>query len=84
MRNWAWVTALLVLALAVGPVASQGGGGSGAIRVAMLPGGVADEALFNPTDTERQVRLLKRRVLARFTWQRAYGEYLPLWVGTTQ
>ena len=43
-----------------------------------------DEALFNPTDTERQVRLLKRRVLARFTWQRAYGEYLPLWVGTTQ
>lgn len=42
-----------------------------------------DEALFNPTDTERQVRLLKRRVAARFTWQRAYREYLPLWVGTT-
>ena len=43
-----------------------------------------DEALFNPTDTERQVRLLKRRIMARFTWQRAYSEYLPLWVGTTQ
>ena len=44
---------------------------------------IIDEALFNPTDTERQVRLLKRRVAARFTWQRAFREYLPIWVGTT-
>ena len=42
-----------------------------------------DDALFNPTDTERQVRLLKRRVTARFTWQRAFSEYLPIWVGTS-
>lgn len=40
-----------------------------------------DDALFNPTETERQVRLLKRRLPARFTWQNAYQHYEPIWLG---
>ena len=42
---------------------------------------VIDDALFNPTETERQVRLLRRRVGATFSWQQAYEKYEPLWLG---
>jgi glycosyltransferase involved in cell wall biosynthesis len=43
-----------------------------------------DEALFNPTDTERQVGLIRRRVSTQFTWGTAYRTYEALWLGTGQ
>lgn len=39
-----------------------------------------DEALFNPTDTERQVGLIRRRVSTQFTWGTAYRTYEALWL----
>lgn len=43
-----------------------------------------DDALFNPTETERQVRLLRRLVGANFSWQRAYERYESVWLGGTR
>jgi glycosyltransferase involved in cell wall biosynthesis len=38
-----------------------------------------DEALFNPTETASQIRLMKRRVSTGFTWGTAYNSYESLW-----
>jgi glycosyltransferase involved in cell wall biosynthesis len=38
-----------------------------------------DEALFNPTDAKRQVKLMKRRVAAGFTSGTAYNAYESAW-----
>jgi glycosyltransferase involved in cell wall biosynthesis len=38
-----------------------------------------DEALFNPTDSKRQVKLMKRRVATGFTWGTAYNAYESAW-----
>jgi glycosyltransferase involved in cell wall biosynthesis len=38
-----------------------------------------DEALFNPTETKRQIKLMKRRVSSTFTWGTAYSAYESLW-----
>lgn len=40
-----------------------------------------DDALFNPTETERQVKLQRRRVATHFTWSSAYAAYEALWTG---
>jgi glycosyltransferase involved in cell wall biosynthesis len=41
-----------------------------------------DEALFNPTETQRQIKLIKRQVSTRFTWGTAYSRYEALWSGS--
>lgn len=41
-----------------------------------------DDALFNPTETERQVRLLRRLVGNKSSWQHAYERYLSIWLDT--
>jgi glycosyltransferase involved in cell wall biosynthesis len=38
-----------------------------------------DEALFNPTETKHQIKLMKRRVSTTFTWGTAYSAYESLW-----
>ena len=38
-----------------------------------------DEALFNPTDAKRQIKLMKRRVATGFTWGTAYNAYESAW-----
>ena len=40
-----------------------------------------DDALFNPTETEHQVRLLRRRIATGFTWGTAYEAYERHWLG---
>ena len=40
-----------------------------------------DEALFNPTDTGRQVKLMKRRIATDFAWGSAYDAYETAWSG---
>jgi glycosyltransferase involved in cell wall biosynthesis len=38
-----------------------------------------DEALFNPTETTGQIKLMKRRVATSFTWGTTYSAYESLW-----
>ncbi len=38
-----------------------------------------DDALFNPTETGRQINLMKRRVATTFTWGNAYSSYETFW-----
>jgi glycosyltransferase involved in cell wall biosynthesis len=38
-----------------------------------------DEALFNPTETAQQIKLMKRRVSTAFAWGTAYNRYESLW-----
>lgn len=38
-----------------------------------------DEALYNPTETKQQIKLVKRRVATNFTWGRAYSAYTSAW-----
>lgn len=38
-----------------------------------------DDALFNPTETGRQINLMKRRVATTFTWGSAFGSYEAFW-----
>lgn len=38
-----------------------------------------DEALFNPTETAHQIKLMKRRVSTKFTWGAPYSAYEALW-----
>ena len=40
---------------------------------------VIDEALFNPTDTAHQIKLMKRRVATGFTWGTAFNAYEAAW-----
>lgn len=42
-----------------------------------------DEVMFNPTESARQVKLIKRRVSTQFTWGTAYRSYESLWTGNT-
>ncbi|MCB1923964.1 MAG: glycosyltransferase family 4 protein [Gammaproteobacteria bacterium] len=38
-----------------------------------------DDTLFNPTETQRLVRQLRRQVGSRFSWSRAYDSYEQMW-----
>ena len=38
-----------------------------------------DEALFNPTETKSQIKLMKRRIATSFTWGTTYSAYEALW-----
>lgn len=40
-----------------------------------------DDALFNPTETQHQIRLLRRRIANGFTWGKAYDTYEKCWLG---
>lgn len=38
-----------------------------------------DDALFNPTETRHQIKLMKRRVATNFTWGSTYSAYESIW-----
>lgn len=42
-----------------------------------------DDALFNPTETRQQIKLMKRRVATGFTWGTAYSAYESAWSSNT-
>jgi len=44
---------------------------------------VMDAALFNPTETEREVKLIRRRVSTRFSGGTTYNAYEAAWCGST-